>query len=345
MTPQKTSSPTQRRAPDPVDLVDVNARLASAPHTKLSNGPITATVLIPDARTGFYQGTRFDWSGHISRLSVHGQPIYGNWFDHIAPNVHDFVCFNGKIVSGPNTAVLGPVDAYDASGPQSWSDATPGGAFLKIGVGLLRKPEDGAAYSSYKTYEIIDSGQWVTHCAKDQVTFEQVVQSKDGLYGYVYKKTLRLVPGEPELLIAYSLKNTGSKALKTTSFNHNFFTLAGDPTADGLALTTRFPIISEPTLRDTVEVTERRLTYGRRLDPEEVLSTPITGFETTPSNYDLTLSNRHGVGYRVQSDRPLSALTLWSIKPTVAVEPFITLDIPPGATETWSLHYHYMAGQ
>jgi len=330
-------------APDPVDMVDVSARLASAPQAKISNGQISATVLLPDAKTGFYRGTRFDWAGLISSLTVHGQPIYGTWFEQIAPNVRDFVWFKGKVVSGPNTAVLGPVDAYDAGGPESWTLAAPGGSFLKIGVGFLRKPEDGAAYSSFKTYELIDGGKWTTQAARDHVTFEQVVQSEDGLYGYVYKKTLRLVPGKPELLIEHSLKNTGSKALKTTSFNHNFLTLAGDPTADGLSLKTGFQIINGRTLRDVADVKGDQLTYQRALNPEEVLSTPITGFETTPSNYDFTLTNRSGTGYRVQSDQPLSALTLWSIKPTVAAEPFITLDIPVGATKSWTFHYSYLA--
>lgn len=330
---------------DPVDRVDISALLANAPSAMISNGQIEATVLLPDAQTGFYRGTRFDWSGLISSLTVHGQPIYGTWFDQIAPNVFDFVTFKGKIVSGPNTAVLGPVDAYDPSGPESWAVAAPGEGFLKIGVGLLRKPEGGAAYSSYKTYDIIDGGNWTTHCAKDHVTFEQVVQSTDGLYGYVYKKTLRLVAGQPELLIEHSLQNTGHKALKTTSFNHNFFTLAGDPSADGLMLKTPFEIISSRRLTDVANVKGNQLTFERVLNPEEVLSTPITGFETTPSNYDFTLSNRSGAGYRVQSDRPLSALTLWSIKSTVSVEPFITLEIDSAAAETWTFHYSFMAGR
>lgn len=342
---QTPPPPARPPAPDPIDLVDVSARLASAPYTKISNGQIDATVLLPDTHTGFYRGTRFDWSGLISSLTVHGQAIFGTWFDQIAPNVRDFVTFKGKIVSGPNTAVLGPVDAYDASGPQSWADAAPGGVFLKIGVGLLRKPEDGAAYSSFKTYEIIDGGQWTTRSARDHVTFQQVVQAKDDLYGYVYIKTLRLVPGKPELLVEHSLRNTGRQTLKTTSFNHNFLTLAGDPTADGLSLKAPFQIVNARPLRDVAEVNGDQLTYRRSLNPEEVLSTPITGFETTLSNYDFTLSNRRGAGYRVQSERPLSALTLWSIKPTVAVEPFITLDIPAGATEAWTFHYSFMTAR
>jgi len=107
----------------------------------------------------------------------------------------------------------------------------------------------------------------------------------------------------------------------------------------------RFQIVNGSPFRDFAEVNGVQLTYRRALNPEEVLSTPITGFETTASTCDFTLSNQLGAGYRVQSERPLSALTLWSIKPTVAVEPFIALDIPAGAPETWTFHYSFMTGR
>ena len=114
---------------------------------------------------------------------------------------------------------------------------------------------------------------------------------------------------------------------------------------DGLLFKARFQIVNGSPLRDVAEVNGDQLTYRRALISEEVISTPITGFETTPTTYDCTLSNQLCAGYRVQSERPLSALTLWSIKPTVAVEPFITLDIPAGATETWTFHYSFMIGR
>ena len=42
---------------------------ADAPEVAISNGVIHARVYLPDAESGYYRGTRFDWSGAISSLA------------------------------------------------------------------------------------------------------------------------------------------------------------------------------------------------------------------------------------------------------------------------------------
>ena len=42
-------------------------------------------------------------------------------------------------------------------------------------------------------------------------------------------------------------------------------------------------------------------------------------------------------------DTPLSSFTLWSIRPTVAAEPFVSLSAAPGETVRWSYTYTYAA--
>jgi hypothetical protein len=39
-------------------------------------------------------------------------------------------------------------------------------------------------------------------------------------YGYVYTKELTLVPGKAEMLLMQELRNTGTKVLDTSVFNH-----------------------------------------------------------------------------------------------------------------------------
>ena len=339
-----TPSAQQAPGPDPSDSVSVLDQLAGAPAFTMSNGLVNAAVLLPDPKSGFYRGTRFDWSGQISRLTVGKQVIYQPWFDQTAPNIRDYVFFKDEVVAGPNTAALGPVDAYDPVDPPGWAEAAAGESFLKIGVGLLRKPDDGAPYSSFRTYAIIDGGVWRVRTAPLKVVFEHVVSANPGGYGYRYRKILRLDSRKPQLLIEHRLTNTGSKAFRTTSFNHNFLTLDGDPTGGGLALTAPFDLAAGRPLRDVAEVAVDRLTFRRPLSGTEVFSTPITGFAQTAASYDLGLTNAAGKGFRVRSDRPISSLLLWSIRRTVAIEPFIKIDLPPGKTEDWSFTYTYSAG-
>jgi hypothetical protein len=61
------------------------------------------------------------------------------------------------IVAGPCSAITGPVEEFTPA--VGFDEAKPGGTFLKIGVGVLRKPDD-AAHSAYRLYEIVDGGKW-----------------------------------------------------------------------------------------------------------------------------------------------------------------------------------------
>jgi hypothetical protein len=45
---------------------------AQAPQAKISSGRLHATLYLPDAQSGYYRGTRFDWSGVIAALEWNG---------------------------------------------------------------------------------------------------------------------------------------------------------------------------------------------------------------------------------------------------------------------------------
>src|SRR5687767_2682656 len=74
----------------PSDAIAVAPQLAAAPSATLSNGLITARLLLP-GETAFYQGTRFDHAGVVSSLTYQGQEFYGPWFGKTAKSVRDFV--------------------------------------------------------------------------------------------------------------------------------------------------------------------------------------------------------------------------------------------------------------
>lgn len=47
-----------------------------APEAEITNGPIRVRLYLPDANTGFYRGTRFDWSGVIADVEYAGHNYY-----------------------------------------------------------------------------------------------------------------------------------------------------------------------------------------------------------------------------------------------------------------------------
>src|SRR5690242_3408215 len=114
----------------------------SYPEAEIANREIRVRLPLPDMAKGFYRGIRFDPSGAIASLTYRGHTFYGPWFDSVDPSVRDFVYRDGKIVAGTNSAMMGPVEEFQK--PIGFDE--PGGTFLKVGVGILRKSGD-AKYS------------------------------------------------------------------------------------------------------------------------------------------------------------------------------------------------------
>src|SRR3954470_7673488 len=208
----------QPAQPAPTVSAPVEHLLGSAPHLDISNGLITARITPPNPQHGFYRGTRFDQAGVVTSLRLKGRDFYGPWFDRTAPEVLDYAYdAQDRVVAGPDSATSGPVEEFAPLG----FEPKPG-TFVKIGVGLLRQP-DAQPYDHYRHYEIVDPGKRTTKVTRDSVSFTQTLAS--GGTAYTYEKTLRLVPGKPELVIEHRLRNTGSKPIHTTVYDHNFLKL------------------------------------------------------------------------------------------------------------------------
>src|SRR5262249_27553647 len=89
------------------------AQQAAGPQrVELDNGVLKAEFYLPDAKEGFYRGTRFDWSGVIGNLEYKGHKYYGPWFTKTDPAVIDFIYQGAEIIAGPCSAVTGPVEEF-----------------------------------------------------------------------------------------------------------------------------------------------------------------------------------------------------------------------------------------
>src|SRR4051812_31996822 len=97
-------------------LTHARAQMPMPPSVEISNGTITATIHLPDAKAGFYRGTRFDWSGVVGQLTFAGHTFYGPWFTKRDPAVRDFIYDGADIVAGPQSAITGPVEEFSTNG-------------------------------------------------------------------------------------------------------------------------------------------------------------------------------------------------------------------------------------
>jgi hypothetical protein len=317
--------------PAPVTL-PVEPKLAAAPKVTIRNGLLTATIYTPVAGA-FYTGTRFDRSGVVGSLTLGGQEYYGAWFQRTGADIRDFIHTPQGIAAGPNTAIMGPVEEFGAIG----YDAAPvGGTFLKIGVGMVTKP-DSQPYSAFRLYDVADPGRWTVSRTANSVTMTQTVA---GGSGYRYVKTLRLLPGKPQLVIEHVLRNTGSQPIATNVYNHNFVTM--DPGNGSTAVDLAFE--PAPPARPTLTVTGKRITWTRPLVDKDSASMLTNDENTPPKPYDVTVTNlKTGAAIKVVSDQPMTRMNLWSIRTVNAAEPYVAVNVPAGGETRWSYTYTYSA--
>lgn len=294
------------------------------PQAEITNGIVRAKLYLPDAEKGYYRGTRFDWSGNMPELEVNGHTYFGQWFREYSPTLHD--------------AIMGPVEEFSAVG---YDEAKVGENFLKIGVGMLAKPEEDRYFFANK-YQIVNGGRWTVKKKSDRVQFRHVLKDKD--YAYDYTKTVAIPEGKAELVLSHTLKNTGKKTIVSQVYNHNFFMLDNQPVGPDYVTTFTFEpsgdagrTAARGRLQGNQILFNKQLVRGEHLQFES-----LQGFSQDPKDYDITIEHRKtGAAVRITSDRPLSKLAFWSPSTTICPEPFIHVEVKPGEAVTWRITYEF----
>ena len=304
------------------------------PQAQISNGLINAKFYLPDSEKGYYRASRFDWSGVIPALEYKGH----NYFDVWNPAPYD-----PKL----NDAITGPVEEFT---PLGYDEAKVGETFVKIGVGTLKKMED-KPYRFFFTYDLINGGNWKVKRKKDQVSFTHELKDASG-YSYLYTKTVRLVKGKPLMVLEHSLKNTGTKEINTSVYNHNFFIIDKERTGPNIKTTFPFELKAEDKGNGSLRgfgtiaaIQGKSIVFNRELNKgEQVYSSGLEGFRNTPEDYNITLENtKTGAGVKITSDQPLEKLVYWACPTTACPEPYVKLNVAPGKEITWVYNYEFFA--
>ena len=322
-------------------LLAVSAHLKGQPtQVRIHNQQLRLTIYTPDPQNGFYRATRFEWGGAICDLEFAGHHLYRPWYNSVDPSVLD-VKFEGRqIVVGPNAAMCGPAEEFQT--PIGYDTAKPGETFLKIGVGILRKPNNNR-YFFGTHFEIVDGGRWTVRHTSRSVTSRQVLGGPKSKYGYIYTKTIRLVGDKSQLIIEHTLKNTGKAPLETALYDHNFFTVDGLNVGPADSVKVLYAIkparLPNPAF---AKVEENRAFYVAPVTGENRVAWGLQGFSNEPRDYDFTVTNTAApVQVHFEGNRPLIDAAVWSIRSVFAVEPFIQIKADPGQTFTWSYTYTY----
>lgn len=318
------------------------APAAPPPHAELANRHIAMKLYLPDATNGFYRGTRFDWAGVIASLEYKGHNYFGPWFTRSDPAVRDFVYDGPDIIASPGSAMTGPAEEFTGGAVLGFAEAAAGGTFIKIGVGVLRKPDD-ASYSPFRNYPMVDPGKWTVRRSSDAIVFTHQLSDPSSGHGYVYEKTVRLIHGAPAMALEHVLKNTGRRTIEGSVYNHNFLVLDRQPTGPDFSITVPFKITTtRPPDPALAEIRGHQVVFRKRLENQDRVMFPLEGYGAGAKDYDIRIENsRTRAGMRITADRPMTRLVLWSIRSVLSMEPFIGVSVEPGSQFTWKMTYSF----
>lgn len=305
------------------------------PHVFLSNDQVKMKVFTIDPQQGIYRATRFDWSGIIGSVQFKGHEYFAYWKDRHDPSFHE--------------DLAGPAEGFIEAGP-GYKEAKPGGKFIRIGVGVLEKPDE-ERYVMKAGYKILDHGTWKTELGADWITFTQTLSSNFG-YGYVYTKTIRLK--NDGFTMEHSLQNTGEKLIETDQFNHNFFTIDNQQSGPPFKIIFPYDISTNNDLKGFLEIDGNELKFIKKLesktpvfnnsDQDDNVFLVLTGYNDQPSDHQVTvLYEDTGTGITFSVNKPLYRMAFWACKSTFCPENSIWISVKPGETERWTSDYTLLA--
>jgi hypothetical protein len=291
---------------------------ADYPSATISNGAITAKLMLPDAEKGSYRGTRFDWSGIIASLTYKDHEFFGQWFPKDDPKIHD--------------SITGPVEEFLTNGAGlGYDEAKTGDTFVRIGVGTVRKPEE-KAYRRFETYEIVDPGKRTLRQGKGWIEFGHKLSGAG--YAYDYRKTIRLE--KTGFTIEHILRNTGTKPIDTQVYNHDFFVIDHESVGPDVVIKFAWTPKPDKPFENGGEIVGNEIHYQKDLQTGQTVAADLSGFGA----YDFRIENKKSnAGVRITGDQPLTKLYFWSIRTVACPEPYIRVSVAPKASFKWSSRY------
>jgi len=294
--------------------------------TKLSLKNEQLSVSLNDTADS-YSGIRFEHSGQVSQVVLNGK--------------HTFLTTEKESF---NPAYgFGLLNEFDILCPLQYPQTLVGEGFHKIGVGVLRKTSENP-YFFADDYPILEKLEWTrSQTSNDSVTISTLSPDVRGMQ-YRYTKTLKLDGNR--LVIQYQLENTGTVAIPTLHYSHNFLALDNQPVGLDYQLRVGHPIQSE--------------TFGEFVSPQNCITltpdhiswklAPKTDFFIEnlsighPELRSWTLSHR-GTGTSISESINFepTRINLWGKGHVISPEIFHAFQVNAGSTATWQREYEFRA--
>src|SRR5262249_20505192 len=144
---------------------------------------------------------------------------------------------------------------------------------------------------------------------QDWIEFTQALS--EGGWGYRYVK--RLSVASRGFTIARSLRNTGSRAIVTDHYGHNFTLIDDQPIGPDYRVRFPFTVALNNSINALAQAAGKEIRIRKALQPGatdngEQIYAELAGFGAAASDDDFTIENtRTGAAVQARGDHPLSA--------------------------------------
>lgn len=298
----------------------------------LERGAIRLSLSVPGDEQN-YRGTRFDHSGMFHKIQVGKHQLCERW--RIGPANPD-----------ANDDVTGPCEEFGNAAPLGYVPNRAGSNFVKIGVGILKQPEE-SKYRFSNPYEFVQRGVWTTHQDNSSITFQQSLTDDpvSKAIGYEYKKTVRIT--DSGFRIEHRIKNTGRNSWSTDHYNHNFFLVDSDKVGPNYEL--HLPYAIKPINRmagfdETIDTVGQTIRF-RELVGTRSFFAELSGHANKTSDHQFRLKHLPtGITIECKGTSPLSKMNFWGMANTICPEPYIQINLESNAELEWALEYVLTVG-
>ncbi len=306
------------------------ATIVDFPHYVLEHNDLRLLVVDPLTPNGYYQGQRFAHTAMVAQAYWKGIPFFAEFTANKPPTANDHAGGNAE--------------EFDINGPDSFPPEAGDAPFLKIGVGLLRRPagELEKAYRFHGRYDWVAKPSIRVHRPDTrQIVFEERLEDATSGLGYALISTVAIHEDGTGFDVTRNLTNLGREPLTTEHYSHNFTRVADLPigSAYRVAWSEPLPWTEINGVENGLVVSPTDLSFDRdamekgiylATDPEVNADLQMQ-FEVVVPKVDLRL--------KIIPDRAIYRAAVWGQPSVISPEPFVRISAAPGESHQWSTHY------
>lgn len=274
-----------------------------------------------------YAGSRFDWTGFITQVYLDGKYTF---------------CAVEDIIPGIGSGGIGLCNDFGLNTPVGYDEVKVGGKYMKIGIGNVVKQEGHKGGTHMLAQKITENADITYRYGENFAEFKAVNPECNG---YKCELEKRISIEENNLTVDYKLINTGSKAIVTEEYIHNFISINGVYTGPTYELEVAFTPDTAMLAAATQRQPEFKFNDGK-ISFSDVFTGKAfycRGSEVKECTGAHWMMKEKSTGCSVSESDSFSApyMACWGTKYCISPEVFININLASGDEMTWSRSFTF----